>query len=1082
MNSISSKILLLFILYFQLTFSESRLLRFPTVGKDKIIFSYAGDLYSVEKNGGVARKLTNDIGYEMFPKISPDGKFVAFSAQYDGNTEVYTMDANGGIPTRLTYTPTLNRDDVSDRMGPNNIVMCWKNNSEIVFRSRMNSFNDWKGQLFIVNTNGNLPTQIPLPRGGFCSFSPDKKKLAYNRIFREFRTWKRYRGGQADDISIYDFETNKTEKITSENSQDIFPMWHQNKIYFISDRTNTMNLFSYDLNTKETKQLTFFTQYDIKFPSIGNDEIVFENGGYIYLFDLKKELEIKIEISINEDFDIGRNTLVDVSNQISSFEISPDGNRVVFGARGDVFSIPKKNGATRNLTLSSNSHERNSKWSPDGKWIAYISDMSGENEIYIQNQNGKEKPIQLTKNFDTYIFSLEWSFDSKKILFNDKKLRLQMVDIETKKVSTITTSEAWEITDFNFSPDNKWIVYAKPEVETMSKIYLYSIEEAKTFEITDGWYESSSPIFSEDGKYIFFVSERNFSPTYSQTEWNHAYFDMAKLYFVTLSKETKSPFAPKSDEVKTETKTEENKSDKENKKESKEIKSIKIDVDGIKNRNIEIPTSAGSYYNLAVAPNKIFYIRKTSSDSKSKAYFYDLEKQKETELGEINGFRISSDMKQMLVNNENNYSIIELPNSKIETKEKLILSEMKIHLDKHQEWKQIFNEAWRQMRDFFYDPNLHGNDWETIKKTYEPLVEFVNHRADLTYIIGEMIGELNIGHAYVGGGEMPKAERIKLGLLGAKLEKDESGFVKIKEILSGQNWEKNLRSPLTEIGVNAKVGDYIIAINDKPVNEVNNIYSLLINTNDKQVKLTLNSKPEFEGSRDVIVVPIDDEQKLYYFNWVQDNIAKVSKATDGKVGYIHIPDMGVNGLNQFVKYYYPQLRKDALIIDDRGNGGGNVSPMIIERLQREWVMVGKARNTAPTYDPSGMHVGPKIALIDEFSASDGDIFAYRFKFHKLGKVVGKRSWGGVVGIRGTLPFTDGSFLNRPEFSRYDKDGKEWIMEGYGVDPDIVVDNDPSKEFFGEDEQLNKAIEVVLDELKNSKHKIPEMPKYPKKNK
>ena len=462
---------------------------------------------------------------------------------------------------------------------------------------------------------------------------------------------------------------------------------------------------------------------------------------------------------------------------------------------------------------------------------------------------------------------------------------------------------------------------------------------------------------------------------------------------------------------------------------------------------------------------------------------FDLDKKKETDLGEVEGFEISADNKKMLVGYKNSYAIIDLPSQKVDLKDRLDLSDMKVNLDRHAEWKQIFEESWRQMSDFFYSPIMNGVDWEKIKETYEPLVKYVNHRADLTYIIGEMIGELNSGHTYVGGGDYPKPKRVKLGLLGAEIVKDKSGYFQIKKILNSQNWNKDIRNPLTDIGVDIKEGDYIIEINGKSTKGIKNIYSELVDKADKQVTLKTNSVPDEKGAKDNVVVPIDDEHPLYYYTWVQNNIKKVNEATDGKVGYIHIPDMGVNGLNEFSKYYYPQLMKQALIIDVRGNGGGNVSPQIIERLTREPVFLDAARNAALYYDPSGMQVGPKVCLMDEFSASDGDIFPYRFKVDKIGKLVGKRTWGGVVGIRGTNPFVDGGFLNKPEFSRTDVAGKEWVIEGKGVEPDIYQDNDPALEYEGTDQQLNKAIQVALDELKQHPIKMPEQrPPYPIKNK
>ncbi len=1066
---------------------DARLLRFPAIHGNQIVFTYAGDLYTVAASGGVARKITNDTGYEMFARFSPDGKWLAFTGQYDGNTEVYLMPAEGGVPRRITYTATLDRDDVSDRMGPNNIVMTWKDDKTIVYRSRRIERNDFIGQLFYATVDGGIPEQLPVPRGGFVTFSPDRKKMAYNRVFREFRTWKRYRGGQADDVWIYDYTTKQITNVTNNPAQDIIPMWSGNKIYFISDRDSRMNLFVYDLDTKQTRKLTSFTEFDVKFPSLGDKAIVFENGGYIYRLDLATERAEKVPISIHEDFSIGRGGWRNVSKDITNYEIAPDGSRALFGARGDVFTVPAKHGNTRNITNTSGVHERNSKWSPDGKWIAYISDATGEDEIYIAPQDGSGTAVQVTKNADTYKYQPYWSPDSKKLLWADKELRLQFVDIETKNVTLVAQAKSWEHSDYSWSSDSKWITYAQFEPAQMPTVYIYSLESKKSHPVTDGWFSSYGPTFSADGKYLFFVSDRSFSPTYGNTEWNHVYNDMGGIYFVTLARDTKSPFAPKSDEVKiaapTASKTDAAKSDKKDEKKEPAKPSMKVDIDGLQSRIAALPVSPGSYRNLESVGEKLYYVRNSTKQEKATLMMYDLEKQKETELGEFNGFEISADNKKMIVGGGGSFSIIDLPSGKIDAKEKLNLSDMKVQLDRRAEWSQIFNESWRQMRDFVWDPNLHGVDWKKIGDTYAQLLPHVNHRTDLTYIIGEMIGELNVGHAYVGGGDYPKPERIDLGLLGAKIERDPaSKYYRIAKILKGQNWDKSVRSPLTDIGVDAKEGDFIIAIDGKPTNAMTDMYEALVGKAGKQVTLKLNGSAREAGARETVVIPTSDERPLYYYNWVQENIEKVSKATDGKAGYLHIPNMGPDGLNEFVKYFYPQVRKDAMIIDVRGNGGGNVSPMIIERLRREQALVSVARNTQPTPDPGAMILGPKVLMMDEFSASDGDIVGYRFRKYKLGPIVGKRSWGGVVGIRGSLPLLDGGYLNRPEFSRYDVEGREWVMEGTGVEPDIFVDNDPAREFGGIDDQLNRAIEVIKDELKKNPVRIAPPPPYPDKSK
>jgi tricorn protease len=1061
---------------------EARLLRFPAIYGDRVVFTYAGDLYTVPSAGGVARKLTNDAGFEMFARFSPDGQWLAFTGQYDGNTEVYCMPADGGVPRRLTTTATLSRDDVSDRMGPNNIVMTWKG-TDIVYRSRQKEWNDWKGQLFTVPATGGPSVQIPLPRGSWCSFSPDGSQMAYNRIFREFRTWKRYRGGQADDIWIYDLASRTTTNVTGNPAQDVFPMWSGKKIYFLSDRDENkrMNLYAVDLQTRETAKLTSFTEFDIKFPSLGPDAIVFENGGYLYRYDLSSGQTRKIPVHLYEDFATGRGGLWDVSKQVTNYEIAPDGNRALFGARGEIFTVPAKYGNTRNLTSTPGIHERNGLWSPDGKWIALISDRTGEDEIWILPQDGRGTAQQLTRGGDTYKYQPVWSPDSKKLLWADKKLRLQYVDVDSRRVTQIAQATAWEFAAYAWSPDSRWIAFARPEEKRMTTIQLYSVDSKETTEVTDGWFTSNAPVFSSDGKYLFFISNRTFNPTYSQTEWNHVYNDMAGIYLVTLAAETRSPFAPKSDEVNV----------KEAKPEGGEAKAgkgtppavtVKVDAHGIQSRIAALPVPASGYRNLQSVGEKLYYVRSGTKDEKSKLMLYELDKQKETELGEVNGFEISADGKKMLVGQSDSYAIIDLPTAKIDIKEKLNLSDLKVALDRKAEWAQIFQESWRQMRDFVYDPALHGVDWPAMRAKYGALVPFVNHRADLTYVIGEMIGELNLGHCYVGGGDLPTVERIPLGLLGAKLERNgETGAYRIVEILKGQNWDRNLRSPLTEIGVQVKEGEYIVAVNGHPTKEMTDIYASLINTAGKQVTLSVSAGPSGEGAREVVVVPTASELPLYYYTWVQKNIEQVSRATDGRVGYVHIPDMGVSGLNEFAKYYYPQLRKEALIVDVRGNGGGNVSPMIIERLRREIAMITVARNAAIAPEPGGMIVGPKVMLIDEFAASDGDIVAYRFKKYKLGPVIGKRTWGGVVGIRGTMPFLDGGFLNRPEFSRYDVDGKEWIMEGVGVEPDIVVDNDPAREYDGIDDQLNKAIEVIKEEMQRNPLKLPPPPPSPNKS-
>jgi tricorn protease len=1052
---------------------EARLLRFPAVHGDQIVFTYAGDLYTVSAAGGTARRLTSHPGFEMFPRFSPDGKTVAFTGQYDGNTEVFVVPAEGGEPKRLTYTATLGRDDVSDRMGPNNIVMGWSpDGKSVIFRSRMRSFNDFVGQLFTVPVEGGLAEELPLPRGGFASYSADGKQLAFNRVFREFRTWKRYRGGMCDDVWLYDFASKKTEQLTDDPAQDIIPMFVGGRVYFLSDRGKEMrfNLYSIDPTTKKVERHTEFTEFDIKFPSAGEYAIVFENGGYIYRFDTKSGKAEKVKVVIAEDRLGTRGGLTDVSKSVTAFEVSPDGKRALFAARGELFTVPAGEGVTRNLTRTPGVHDRNPKWSPDGKSVAFVSDATGEDEIHVGPADGSAPAKPITTGSDTYKYELRWSPDSKKILWGDKKLRLQFVEVGTKKVTLVDQGKAFETRDAAWSPDSKWVAFARQEVDVLNKVYLYSLESGKSTAVTDGWYTAGSPTFSTDGKYLFFVSARDFNPTYGNTEFNHIYRDMSRLYFVTLAKGTPNPLRPKLDD--------EPEPKKDEKKDTPP--EVKVDLDGIGKRVVALPGPAANYGGLQAAGNALYYQRGGTGQPFS-FFVFDLGTKKETALGSVTGYEISADGKKMLVQKDGKYGIIDLPKGPVAIAEPLNLSGLEVELDRRAEWKQMYHECWRQMRDFFYDPGLHGVDWPAVRKKYEPLVEHVAHRADLTYIIGEMISELAAGHAYVGGGELPEVRKVQQGLLGAEYKRDaKTGFFQVARILPGENWNPKRRSPLTEVGVDVSANDWIVAVNGRPTSEVKNVNELLVNTAGKPVTLLVNATPGAVGARRVVVTPTNDESDLYYYAWVEGNIKKVSDATDGKVGYVHIPDMLATGLNEFAKHYYPQVKKQALIVDVRGNGGGNVSPQIIERLRREPAMVGIARNTEPSVDPGGTFVGPMACLLNEFSASDGDIFPYRFRQYKLGQLVGKRSWGGVVGIRGSLPLLDGGTLSKPEFSRYDLEGKEWVMENKGVTPDVVVDNDPAKEFAGEDQQLNKVVEMLLADLKKNPPKTVSPPPYPKR--
>ena len=1045
--------------------NEARLLRFPATNGTDIVFSYAGDLYTAPIAGGEARRLTSHVGYEIFPRFSPDGKTIAFTGEYDGNREVYIIPADGGEPRRLTYTATNARDDVGDRMGPNNIVMTWTPNGEgVVYRNRISDGFD--GRLWTAPLSDGMPQALPLPEGGFCSYAPDGKRMAYNRVFREFRNWKYYRGGMADDIWLYDPDAKKVENLTNNVAQDICPMWIGDDIYFISDRDRTMNLFVYHTATRQTEKITDYTDYDIKFPSTDGKQIVYEHAGYLYRFDPQTGKNEQIRITLNAENIYARTEQKHVADYVTAARLSADGKRLAVTARGEVFDVPTTKGVTRNISRTPGANEREADWSPDGRYIAYISDRTGETEIYLQPAEGGE-PIQLTTGNDTYIRSLSWSPDSKTVLYTDRKNRIVTVDVASKTKNIVMQNPEQEFYSVNFSPDSRWITYTKPAANDFSVVYVYNLATKQEYPVTEKWYNSSSPVFSTDGKYLIFESDRDFNPIYGRLEWNHVYTRMGGIYLALLTNDTPSPFLPADEAVNSDKEEEAGKvpaKDAKKKDIKTEDKAVEIAPEGIAGRIVKLPLSAGNYWNLYSDGQTVWYYGDNGTHA------FSLKDQKDELIAENAVMAPMDGSKKVLYMRGNSLYVGELSTQKVTLDNKVCLDDMVAPIDYQQEWAQIFDEAWRAYRDGFYVENMHGVDWKAIKEKYAVLLPYVKTRLDLNYIIGAMIAELACGHAYVNPGEYPKPERIGMGLLGAELSRDEqTGFYRIDRILPGAPYSEKLRSPLTEPGMNIEEGDYITAIDGVPTTSVRNIYQLLIGKAGVLTELSVSSKAVADGARKVVVRPTDNEYPLYHYNWVQKNLRRVEEATDGRVGYIYIPDMGPEGLNEFARYFYPQLDKEALIIDDRANGGGNVSPMIIERLLRKPYRMTMSRTSTRTGTiPDATQYGPKILLINKYSASDGDLFPWSFKANKLGTVIGTRTWGGIVGISGSLPYMDGTDIRVPFFTNYDAKTGQWIVENHGVDPDILIDNDPIREQSGTDQQLEKAIEVALEQLKERK--------------
>ncbi len=1081
------------------TADEGRLLRFPDVSKDKITFAYAGDIYVAPRAGGMATRITSHPGLEIFPKFSPDGQQIAFSGQYDGDISVYAMPVAGGSPKRLTYHPgAVNQ---AERNAPDNIVMGWsRDGKSVLFRGRKEVQDTWEGRAYLVNLDGGMPEPLPMKEAGFTSLSPDGKKVAYCPIFRDFRTWKRYKGGMAQDVWTFDLTTFESKKITDWIGTDNMPMWYQDRIYFNSDRTGKLNLYCYDLKTGQTRQVTQFTEFDVRWPSLGPDAIAFENGGYVYLLDLPSETVHKVTVELSSDQLATRPEFVKVSGSIQDFEIAPDGKRAVFAARGDVFTVPAKDGNTRDLTNSSGAVERNVCWSPDGKWIAYISDETGEDEIYLITQDGAEK-VRLTTDGHCRRYEMAWSPDSKKLIFSDKDLKLYSIDIDTKKMTQFDSSTRNEFHGFSFSADSRFLAYNKQLKNTITAIFVYDFTDGQVHQVTAGYTNDYSPSFDPDGKYLYFISERKFNPLLGSYEFQFVNSGIDDIYLILLSAKEKSPFAPTSDEVAVAGKESADKDKKEGKEaeeakkekgkegEEKEAVKVTIDFDGIFDRQVAIDLPAGNYGGLLAIPGGFFYgsnplfgLMGPVGAREGTLHKYDIKEKKDSEFASAPaGYALTPKGDKMLLQHQGAFNIIPTSGPKASFEDnQLDLSNMEMKLDRKAEYVQMFNEAWRLERDFFYDVNMHGVDWAQMKARYAPLLPYVSHRFDLTYVIGEMVSELNCSHTYAGGGDLPRIPPSGVGLFGCDFAVDkQNNRIRITNILKGENWDEALRSPLTEPDINVKEGDYLLAIDGKEVTADIDPYSLTENTVGKLVTLKVNDKPTMTGAREVTFKPLASEVQLRYYAWVEKNRAFVDSASGGRIGYIHVPDMDGEGLVRFVKMFYHQAKREGLIIDDRWNGGGFVSQLILDRLRMPLGGVAVSRCFESTPSPDNAINAHLLTLQNEFSVSDGDNFPYYFQLYKLGKTMGKRTWGGIVGIRGYRPLSDGGYVTVPEFTEYSPEGK-WVVEGIGVVPDIEVDNLPDRVAKGYDDQLIQGVQYLMKKIKDEPKTLPPYPGPPEK--
>jgi tricorn protease len=1103
---------------------EGRLLRFPDIYKDKIAFMYGGDLWIASSAGGGARRVTSHPGRELFPKFSPDGKWLAFTGQYDGNFNVYVMPSDGGQPKQLTYYQGA-AQPLSDRMGVLNEVIAWTPDSKnVVFLSRRYAANGWAKRPTMVSLDGGWPQPMPMDDGGLLSFSADGTKIAYNRIFRNFRQWKRYTGGMAQDITIYDVKNNVVDGVVPHTEYtDTFPMWKGNTIYFTSDRgaEHKLNLYSYDLGGKQVEQLTKFDDFDVMWPSMGSDAIIFENGGYLYTFDLQTRQPKKLTIYVNGERHQAMKHWVNASRHITDFHIAPDGKRAVFAARGEVFTVPAKEGSIRNLTNSPGVREQKVAWSPNGKWIAYVSDRTGEDEIYITPQDGLGPEEEITSGHKGFMLTPAWSPDSSKIAWADQTLKLWYVDIKEKKPVRVDSAKFFEIQNYNWSPDSKWLAYDKNLDTGFAVVYLYSLADRKITPITSTLENSYAAVFDPDKRYLYFLSDRDYNEVLGSIDIEFANPKTTRVYVVTLTADEPSPFPALSDEVNV--KSEEpaasvpvpesnkknpkqppdKKKETEAKTEEKTVetatkeppKVFRIDLEGIENRIVALAVPPSRIGSFDASKDGIYYstspiqgLSGPLAGENPAIHVYDLKEHKDKVLLEgADRFALSGDGSKLLYRAEGDgpSGIIDAkpPDSPHKVGDgALKLDGMRAEADPPQEWKEIYNEVWRQERDYFFEASMNGVDWPKIRDKYAQLLPYVADRYSLTYIMAEMIGELSNSHTYVGGGDYPDLPPVNVGQLGADYEVDAvSGIYRIKKIYPGENWDAHIRSPLTEPGVNVKEGEYIVAINGRALRAPQTPDELLTNAANEVVTLTINTKPSADGARNVVVKPIADEHSLRQLNMVETNRKKVDAASGGRIGYVYLPDMGEAGLNAFVEQYFPQIRKEGIIFDVRYNGGGFVDELIFERLRRVLAAMGAARNFESGTTPSNVFYGYMACVTNHMAASDGDIFSYMFKHYQLGPLIGSRTWGGVRGIRGEVPLMDGGYITRPEFSMYGLDS-QWLIENHGVEPDVPVDNPPDLVVKGQDPQLEKAIEMLMEQIKAHPKKLPlrppDLPAYP----
>jgi tricorn protease len=1085
---------------------SAQMLRYPDVSADRIAFLYADDLWTVPREGGLATPLASPPGEETRPRFSPDGKTLAFVGNYDGNADIYTVPIDGGVPKRVTWHPAT--ENLNE----------WTSDGRLIFAAGQMGTYPRTNELWTVDARGGLPVKLPVPYGGNATIHGDW--LAYTLHAVDHRTWKRYRGGMAMDVWLYNLKTNESKRVTDWAGTDSLPMWAGDDLVYVSDDgpSHKLNLWKYERATGTRTQLTQYADFDVKWPamgpgSAGKGEVVFQHGADLVLFDVATGQAHTVDVRIPGARPALRAQTFEAGKLAANESLSPSGKRVLLEARGEIWSVPVEHGSARNLTRSAGAADRDPVWSPDGDWIAWFSDASGEYELYVAKADGTSEPRKVTSGADRFLSRPVFSPDSKKIAFWDLAGALQLADVATGKLTRVD-ADPWAPFPpprVAWSADSAWIAYARAGENILNAIWLYDVKAGKATQVTSGRFNDNWPVFDPKGKFLYFVSIRDFTaPAYEDIGTTFVYTEAGHLYAVPLTKKEKSPIALKNDEEgddekkgddgDDDKKNGEDKKDGEDKKgggdkkdkdaeakEKEKPKPVKIDLDGFEARAVLLPVPRGNFADLAVTDEgKLVYTRapRSGSDGKGKIEIYDFdpkkpEKEVLTVVDGVDTFRISEDGKKLLVRKDQDLFTVDAQDDQ-KLEKQIALGELKVTVeDPRAEWRQMFHEAWRLERDFFYQENMHGVDWNAMRDQYGALVEEAASRSDLAYIIKELISELNIGHAYYSDDGPPGVPQVPIGMPGADFAL-ENGAYRIAKIYGGAPWDADARGPLEEPGLDVKVGDYLLAVNGRPVDVSKAPWAAFQGLADKTVTLTVSSKSTLDATARRIVVKLaKNESALRFRSWVEANRAYVEKQSGGKIGYVYVPNTGIDGQNELFRQFYGQLEAQALIVDERWNGGGQIPNRFVELLDRPAANYWARRDGKDWPWPIDSQQGPKAMLINGLAGSGGDYFPFYFKRRGLGPLIGTRTWGGLVGISGNPNLIDGASVTVPTFGFYETDGT-WGIEGFGVAPDIEVIDDPAKMKGGKDIQLDAAIDYLAQELEKNPYRKPQRPAPPQR--